>query len=192
MTGVWQGSYLNFSFSIYLPDSYPKQQVLFVAKIFINGVIATRLTFIARCSSSSEQKINVNRQDVQTAFISYASEDRNKVLTIVQGMQKARPDMDLFIDVENLRSGEKWKEVLYREIEKRDTLFLCWSHYAKCSIWVDREWRYAYKQKGIDGIEPMPLEPPEKCPPPGELNEKHWNDRLLYLIDYSGKEFSKK
>ncbi|MBR4049524.1 MAG: TIR domain-containing protein [Clostridia bacterium] len=192
MTGVWQNSYLNFSFPIFLPDNYSKKQVLFVAKIFINDIIATRLTFTARCSSLFDQKINVIREDVLTAFISYASQDRKKVATIVQGMQKARPDMDLFFDVESLRSGENWEKTLFNEIEKRDILYLCWSHHAKNSEWVDKEWRYAYSQKGIDGIEPMPIELPEDCPPPQELSGKHWNDKLLYLIGHSNKNPSER
>lgn len=188
MTGVWQNSYLSFSFPILLPDNYSKKQVLFIAKIFINDIIATRLTFTARCSSVFEQKINVIREDILTAFISYASQDRKKVATIVQGMQKARPDMDLFFDVESLRCGENWEKTLFHEIERRDILYLCWSHHAKNSEWVDKEWRYAYSQKGIDGIEPMPIELPEDCPPPQELSGKHWNDKLLYLIGHSNKK----
>ena len=190
-TGVWQGSYLCFSFPVYLPENYKKRQVLFLVKIFINNIIATKLTFAVRCSSLFEQKINVSREDVLTAFISYASQDRKKVAAIIQGMQKARPDMDLFFDVESLRSGENWEKTLFHEIEKRDVFYLCWSHYAKDSEWFDREWRYAYSQKGIDGIEPVPIEPPEECPPPQELSGKHWNDKLLYLIDYLNKKSSK-
>lgn len=79
-------------------------------------------------------------------------------------------------------------KALFREIEKRDILYLCWSHHAKNSEWVDKEWRYAYSQKGIDGIEPMPIELPEECPPPQELSGKHWNDKLLYLISHLNKK----
>lgn len=99
--------------------------------------------------------------------------------------------MDLFFDVESLRSGENWEKTLFHEIEKRDVLYLCWSHNAKESEWVDREWRYAYSQKGIDGIEPMPIELPEECPPPQELSGKHWNDKLLYLIGHLNKNRQK-
>ena len=88
----------------------------------------------------------MTREDVLSAFISYASQDRNRVAMIIQGMKKARPDMDIFFDVDSLRSGDDWKKALWREIDKRDVLFLCWSKYARDSKWVDAEWRYALKK----------------------------------------------
>jgi len=96
--------------------------------------------------------------------------------------------MDVFFDIENLRSGVNWETALFREIEKRDILYLCWSHFAQKSRWVDAEWRYALKQKGKECIEPVPLEPPEVCPPPEELKEKHFNDKLLYIINSMSKD----
>ena len=153
--------------------------------VYIDGVIATRLKFIVRCFSLLEQKISVSREDVLSAFVSYASEDRDRVATIIQGMQKARPDMDVFFDVDSLRSGEGWEQALQREISQRDVLYLCWSQNARRSQWVDTEWRYAYSQKGEDGIEPIPIDPPDVCPPPKELSGKHFNDRLLYIINAS-------
>jgi hypothetical protein len=128
------------------------------------------------------QKIVVSREDVLSAFVSYASQDRNRVAAIIQGMKKARPEMDIFFDVESLRSGDDWEKSLYKEIEHRDILFLCWSHYARDSKWVDAEWRYALERKGAEYIEPIPIEPPDVCPPPTELNHKHFNDKMLYII----------
>ncbi len=46
---------------------------------------------------------------------------------------------------------------------------------------LDREWRYAFNTKGIEGIEPVPIEPAETCPPPEELSKLHFNDYLQYL-----------
>lgn len=180
---VWSGDYLNFSFAVMLPEDYEKGQVLFTAAVYVNDMIATRLKFVAKCHNSTRQKIAVVREDVLSAFVSYASQDRNRVAAIIQGMKKARPDMDIFFDVESLRSGENWEEQLWKEIESRDILFLCWSHYAKESKWVDAEWRYALSSKGADSIEPVPIEPPEICPPPDELIKKHFNDKLLYIIN---------
>ena len=182
-TGVWQGEYLDFSFALQIPDNCKKGQILLTAIVYINDVIATKLKFIVKCSSHSEQRITVSRSDIFSAFISYASQDRNRVAAIIQGMKKARPDLDVFFDVDSLRSGDDWELALHEEIKRRDVLFLCWSHFARESKWVDAEWRYALEQKGADCIEPVPIEPPDICPPPAELNFKHFNDKLLYIIN---------
>lgn len=179
-TLTWCGKYLNFQFAVYLPEDSPKKQLLFNATVYFNNVIATKIKFVAKCSSLREQKMKVIRDDVLSAFISYASQDRNRVALIIQGMRKSRPDMEIFFDVDALRSGENWEKTLMKEIETRDVLFLCWSQFAKESKWVDTEWRYALSNKGIDSIEPIPLEPPTVCPPPKELESKHFNDRELY------------
>ena len=90
--------------------------------------------------------------------------------------------MDVFFDVETLRSGQRWEEELRNEIDKRSVFFLCWSKAASESKWVDFEWRYALEIKGDECIEPIPIEPPEACPPPPELKQKHFNDKLVYMI----------
>jgi len=46
-------------------------------------------------------------------------------------------------------------------------------------VWVDKEWHCAYKEKGTEFIEPIPLEAPELAPPPAELISKHFNDWTL-------------
>ena len=180
-TGIWRGKFLNFSFAFFLPEQYERQQIMFYASIYVNDLIATRLKFIVACGYS-KQKIEVIRNDVLSAFMSYASQDRARVAAVVQGMRKARPDMDIFFDVESLRSGDNWEPALYHEIENRDILFLCWSRYARESEWVGVEWRYALKNKGEESIEPIPIDPPDLCPPPKELKHKHFNDKLLYII----------
>ena len=178
----WVGDYLIYNFAVMLPKNYAKGQALFMATVYIDDLIATRLKFVAKSWSLRQQRIKVRQENVLSAFVSYASQDRNRVALIVQGMRKARPDMDIFFDVESLRSGESWEDALWTEIDQRDTLFLCWSRNAAESPWVSREWKYCYKQKGAEAIEPIPLEPPSICPPPEELKRKHFNDRLLYLI----------
>lgn len=46
------------------------------------------------------------------------------------------------------------------------------------------------KNKGVDSIEPVPIDPPESCPPPDELSRKHFNDKLLYIINSYPSEVS--
>ena len=92
------------------------------------------------------------------------------------------PDLKLFFDKSDIKSGEYWETVLRREIATRDILYLFWSKAASESEWVEKEWRYALKLKGLDGIDPFPLEKIPPCPsPPEELKSKHFQDKWLYF-----------
>lgn len=191
--GIWQGKFLEFSFIAEVPEDYAKKQILFCASVYINDLIATKLKFIVDVKKEEEHKVEIEREDITSAFVSYASQDRDRVAAIIQGMKKARPDLDVFFDVETLRSGEKWEEALKTEIDKRKILYLCWSKFASQSQWVDFEWRYALDKKGEDCIDPIPIEPPEICPPPLELSAKHFNDRMIYVIkalEYINREMA--
>lgn len=178
----WQGNYLNFEFVARVPADLVQEQVLLTATVYINGIIATRLKLILDRKKRPKHNLSLTRRDIASAFVSYASQDRSRVATIIQGMQAGRPDLDIFFDIESLRSGQKWEQTLRTEIAKRDVLFLCWSQNAQKSPWVDMEWRYALQTKGEEGIEPIPIDSPEICPPPKELQDKHFNDKLLYVI----------
>lgn len=179
----WLGDYLLYSFYASIPEDYSKKKILFNACVYENDVPRTRIIFDVKCNGPADQRPSVFRKDIVSAFMSYASQDRSRVATIIQGMKALCPDLDIFFDVEKLRSGDDWEQTLYREIENRDMLFLCWSVNASNSEWVDREWRYALASKGIEGIEPVPIDTPDKCPPPEELSKLHFNDILLYVIN---------
>ena len=180
---VWNGGYLTFDFALDIPQDIPKKQILLKAAVYFDDIPATRLMMTLRLQSQHEQRMEVLRSDVLSAFVSYASQDRARVGGLIQGMKKARPDMEIFFDVNSLRSGEDWEATLRAEVERRDILFLCWSQNAKASPWVEMEWRCALQCKGIESIEPIPLDPPDLCPPPQELQSKHFNDSLLYIIN---------
>ncbi len=181
-TMPWQGGYLDFSFAVLLPEDFSRQQLVFTARVYINDVPRVRLMFTAKVDSPREQRLEVFRKQVMSAFVSYASQDRKRVASMIQGMQKICPELDVFFDINSLHSGEYWEQTLRREIDRRDVLFLCWSRNASKSEWVEREWRYALEQKGLEGIEPLPIEPADVCPPPPELESKHFNDMMLYII----------
>lgn len=177
----WFGKHQKFSFVASIPEDYAKKKILFTAYVYFNGALATKLNILADCINDGLGEIEVERNDIKTAFISYASQDRNTVTMIVQGLKMARPDLNVFFDVESLRSGERWEDQLKNRIDNCDVLYLCWSRNAKASKWVDFEWRYAYEHKGVGCIEPIPLEEPSLCEPPSELSEKHFNDLMLYI-----------
>ncbi len=183
---IWHGKYLHFTFAVEVPEDYAKKQIMLCAAVYVNDVITTRLKLVVNCISQKSSRPVLTRQDILSAFVSYASQDRHTVAAIIQGMKKARPDLDIFFDIESLRSGEAWESALRTEIEKRDVLFLCWSRAASQSRWVDMEWRYALANKGQDAIEPVPIDSPDVCPPPAELSSKHFNDKMLYIIKATG------
>ena len=176
----WAGGFLDFSFAAEIPEDCAKSRILFTASVSMDGIPVTKLFFTVDVRGE-KAPAEIERHDIRSAFISYASSDRETVTMLIMGMKRVNPEMDLFFDVENISSGSYWETVLKKEILDRDVLFLCWSRNASASEWVEKEWRYAYEQKGIDAIEPLPLEPPENCPPPPELQQKHFNNILLYV-----------
>lgn len=180
---TWQGEYQRFDFSFSLPEDSVKRQVLFQAVVYINEVIATRLKFLVNCAAPGLQLITPRRRDVLSAFLSYAGEDRARMTAVLKEMHKARPDLHVFSDVDSLRSGENWREVLPLEIARRDVFFLCWSRHAKDSFWVNWEWHCALKVKGVACIVPILLDNPDSCPPPKDLDNRHFNDHLLHIMD---------
>ena len=97
-------------------------------------------------------------------------------------MKAVAPELDIFVDVLGLRAGERWKPGVEREISLRERVFLFWSRHASASQWVDFEWRLAHRLKGIDAIDPVPLDDPRDAPPPPELAALHFNDVYLSLI----------
>jgi hypothetical protein len=44
---------------------------------------------------------------------------------------------------------------------------------------VEKEWRWALASRGIEFIDPVPLESPSDAPPPSELASLHFNDWVL-------------
>lgn len=94
-------------------------------------------------------------------------------------MQKIAPELKVFYDEADLRSGSNWEQELKRVIPENDVLYLFWSAAAKASRWVEMEWRCALNSRGIEFIDPVPLVSPEEVPPPKELSGKHFKDWVL-------------
>lgn len=179
-SGTWIGEYLEFHFWVLVPKDFQKKQFKLTIRVYADDVLSTTLTLFVKCNAASTQEITPERRDIRSAFVSYAREDTEEVTTLIRGMEKVRPDLNVFMDQESLRSGQNWQEVLKAEIEQRDMLFLCWSPDAKASEWVDFEWRHMYNKRGIEHIDPVPLISPQSCPPPEELAMLHFDDRWLH------------
>ena len=172
-----------FRYFVVVPRAYKKMDIHFKANVYVDGILVTRIDFKAACVAPLKKNTNVRRSDVKTAFVSYASKDRGKVVTLIQGMRRICPNAQIFFDKDCLKAGDLWEDILFKEIEARDVFYLCWSRNASKSKWVEKEWRYAYDKRGEEIIEPIALEHTKYCPPPEELKHKHFDDRLLYYAD---------
>jgi hypothetical protein len=89
------------------------------------------------------------------------------------------------MDIANLKSGDRYDEIIFDRILQSDKLYLFWSRNAMRSKYVEREWRYGFNAKGIRFIDPVPLADPRRAPPPPELAEQlHFNDWILFYERY--------
>ena len=130
---------------------------------------------------ASESVAAVSGKEVagrRKAFLCYAQNDRAEVLRRAQML--ALVGMESFVDMLSLSPGEEWERQTMRAIEEADVFMLFWSTAAKQSKWVEREWRYALKTKGLEFIVPIGMETPLPTPPP-ELAHLHFAPSLAYV-----------
>jgi hypothetical protein len=183
-TIYWNGEMSNATFLVRVPANLPTGYVPGTVSIFAATMLLCRLEFLLEVGQGQSEvsHLQVRERRIKAAFASYASEDRDKVLARIQGMLKVAPQLDVFLDTASLRSGERWEERVTHEIEARDVLYLFWSLAASQSVWVEREWRLGLVKRGLDFIDPVPLEPPTKVPPPPELASLHFNEWTLAFM----------
>ncbi len=183
-TILWDGEIGNATFLVTVPKDVNEGTKNGLVTIYANGLQIARLYFDIQIgkASSKVNRIPTHEERHRKAFASYASEDRNDVLARIQGIQKAAPYLNIFLDVFSLRSGQAWEQELWKTIPMNDIFYLFWSDSASKSEWVEKEWRCALKSKGIDFIDPVPLVSPEEVPPPPELASKHFNDWVLAFM----------
>jgi hypothetical protein len=178
-TLVWNGRFASVYIYLGLPAAFDKKQLRLQGRVYSGDAVVTDLKMLLRVGDPQPQEVACEKCALRSAFISYASADRAQVVSRIQGIQLAAPDLDLFFDVENLQRGEHWEPRLYKEIEKRDLFYLFWSKNAAASPWVAKELQYALAHKDPDSIDPVPLDPPDECPPPDALKDRHFNDWTL-------------
>jgi hypothetical protein len=180
-TIYWSGKIGNCTFPVKVPDAIEFGFYLGVARFYVGQLLIAKLNFDVEVDEQQKEPadLTTRMQKIRTAFASYASDDRNRVLGRIQGMLKLLPDLDIFLDVASLRSGENWENRLVNEIKVRDIFYLFWSDAASKSTWVEKEWRTALSTRGLSFIDPVPLESPDKVPPPRELASLHFNEWTL-------------
>jgi hypothetical protein len=177
---VWNGLVANAGFLVEVGDDAVTGQHAGCARIRLGDLAIAHLAFIVEVGGDSDtHPLLCSGQMYRTAFASHASEDRDQVLLIVQGMQKEAPNLKVYYPPVDMRSGQHWEHELMQIIPTKDVFYLFWSRAASKSTWVEREWRCALEHRGLDFIDVAPLESPELAPPPPELAWLHFDDWTL-------------
>lgn len=188
---IWNGRADSIQFGVTVPADITQKTVIGTVTVSQNtiplGHLKFKLSIIPSASSTSKepQLVGEVARHYTKAFVSYSSKDRTEVLKRVQGL--AVSGITVFQDILNLEPGERWEKELYRNIDQCDLFLLFWSTAAKESKWVLKEVLYALERQGSDGLRspeiiPVIIEGPPLIPPPPELQDLHFNDKLLYLM----------
>lgn len=179
---MWNGSIEKADFQVKIPSSYSQNKISGKVIIESNGLRLGRIYFDREIKEGNSGIDNLpsHKKLYKKAFASYSSLDRDEVLARIQGIEKALPELEVFLDVKSLRSNENYKGRLREEISSCDVFYLFWSKNASESDCVEKEWKCALKMRGDDIIDPVPLVSPDEIIPPKELSEhKHFYDWTL-------------
>jgi hypothetical protein len=177
---AWKGNRTLLEFDVAVPADAADGTVVLKFDILIDGIVVSRLRLDVEISSRAAggEQATVVAEPAHTAFASYSSADRDRVLDRVAAVRIAA-GLDIFLDCLDLRPSEEWKPQLDAEIKKRDIFLLFWSTHAKESKWVAWEWQTALQDKGKEQMQIHPLEPNVK--PPEELADLHFGDVYMWV-----------
>jgi TIR domain len=90
----------------------------------------------------AEQRMNdtkTSSSDAADVFISYSSEDRDKIDPIVQLVRALKKD-SVFVDFISIRPGEKWADEIIKALEHCQTVLVFWCEHSAVSDWVRQEY----------------------------------------------------
>lgn len=181
---IWSGDLLDFKFRFSLPEGYKKKQAEFACEILFDGIHISRLYFVVKLSDAKLVPVRFVRKDSRRAFVSYSHKDRQQVVSRLAEIQSVAPKLRFWMDNQSMNAGELWRNAIASAIKKSDVFLLFWSNNSKNSAEVEKEWRYALdiersksrRKNGANFITPVPLEKPSVCPPPKELENRHFGD----------------
>lgn len=180
-TFEWSGERNLIEFDARVSDNAPAGTTVLKYDVLIDGIRVARLRVDLEIATQSDASTRATiGEPARTAFASYASEDRLRVLDRVASVRTAA-GLDVFLDCLSMNPGDLWKPRLESEIQERDLFLLFWSAHAGKSKWVEWEWRTALSRRGLEDIEPHPLDPVQDAPPPPELADLHFGDPLVIM-----------
>src|SRR5262249_1011678 len=141
---IWKGGPNLLSFEVSIDADAPAVTTVLKYHVYIGELRVAMLPLEIEIGShpvSAKQK-EVPAERARTAFASYASEDRERVLDRISEAHLSG-GLDVYMDCVSLRAGSDWQQCLQQAILSRDLFLLFWSSHAKESEWVTWEWKTA-------------------------------------------------
>ena len=164
-TLIWTGLPQSVAFPFGVPKGCKWGQHTGTVRISQDGMPIGRISFqievVRDARSRSQRPVGEEARHYRACFCSYSSLDRAEMLKRAQGLRAT--GLHSFIDVLNLRPGDKWNSKIFAAIDESDLFVVIWSKNARDSKWVTKESRYAlkrYNQHGSPDFRPIPVEGP--------------------------------
>ena len=180
---VWTGEPLVEEFELRVADSPGVNSAVVRYVVSLEGIVLRQLSLEIQIGLSETGR---GRDQVSTAafprsaFASYASNNRDRVLDRVMAM-RTLCGIDVFVDCLDICPGRPWQPELERQILQRDLFILFWSTAAAKSRWVRWEYERACIAKPAESLQIQPLENGIK--PPRALRHLHFADPLNDVRD---------
>ncbi len=180
---IWNGAYEIRDFVIEVSFEAPLQTIVGKFDVLVDEIRVGTIRQNLQVSSYATP-FDLSQSFVtaaQSAYISYAPEDKRRVLYLVDSM-KISSGMDLFVDCLSLCPSEQLKFKLEKEIGKRDLFVIFWSNTTKNSQYVAWEWKTALKTKARDSIILQPLQSLSEVPCEPQFDTLSMTTRTIYDI----------
>lgn len=153
---VWRGEPDSVEFIVPIPADHGDGNRFGRVFVYQNGEqlgkIPFRITVVSKAKPIAIEKTKPSAQGImtqnETAFVSYASKDKDHVYRFVQLMDVLK--YEYHIDVFSIDAGDRWENKLYEFIDTDDVFLLFWSESASQSEWVIREAKRAGERAKSD------------------------------------------
>lgn len=180
-TFTWNGEEQVEEFDVTVPAATPPGTLVLKFDAAIEGIVVATLRVdlvVTAAATTLKARTSATTTAARTAFASYASADRARVLDRIAAVRIAA-GLDVFVDCLSLHPGDTWRARLDAEIRARDVFLLFWSASASQSDEVSWEWRTAVAARGAEAVQLHPLDP--DVHPPAELADRHAGDGLMWV-----------
>jgi len=148
-----------------------KGQITIYAGPLIIGTLKFAMLFNEKDTQPDlDHEEHVKMYGKDDVFISYSRKDSEVARTFKTVLEGT--GLDVFLDVDDIKSGQLWEDELKRRIERAQIFQIFWSANYSQSENCKQEWEYALQQNKDEGyIRPVFWEKPISPNPPEELNK---------------------